>query len=115
MSSEHRAAPSGRSRRLALVGGLALVILTTGVWLYFTTRKTDTVLQAPIYREMERAVSAVRTDERFINVDVEVEPDEKSLVIVGEVAEAAIRDELKRKLEDLGLEATMEWRVEVVK
>jgi hypothetical protein len=106
---------SGRSRRVTLISGLALIIVAAGVWLYFTTRSTEVVLRSPVYREMERAIAAVRLDDRLINVDIEVGPGEKSLVIVGEVAEAATRDELKRKLVDLGLESTLEWRVEVVK
>lgn len=97
-----------------IVGVLALVIVGGGVWILAGLRSRPQVVTTPIHLDLDRVRATVHADNGFVNVDIQVAPDGKTLLVAGEVPSEAQRSELQRMIEAMAIGSPIEWRVEVI-
>lgn len=107
--------PGAPGRRRATIGALLVVIAFGGAWLYSLLKDGQSVVQTPVSIDIDRLTRVLAGDERFVNVDMQVGPDGTTVLVSGEVRDAAALAALRAKVEAAALSSAVEWHVEVVR
>lgn len=98
-----------------MIGALLVVIAFGGAWLYYVMQDGRTVAQTPVSADIDRLTRALAGDARFVNVDLQVGPDGATVLVSGEVPDAAAFAALRVTADEAALASALEWYVEVVK